>query len=742
MRRILTLSALALLILGCNSKSPEKTDDGKIDPVSLEADSKGQKPEQAKEKKKEKLPLASTPNFVAFDFLNNRPLSQDVYKNTFFVDAASNDFVKYIHGNHQKHWKLGLEVEGEKGAAMQKTRTSTLWMPGQKGAKTLTFKLLNTNPNPNTLSVTLNGKKLEPAKLKKGWQIVSFDTKGAALDENTIALSFAGLGRINGVLSGGALQWIALGQEKEKHLTFTGGQQGRVELLANHQLVWHVWALDNSFIRVDFESDTQCPIKIELRNEAGKKVTSTFTPLKENGKRQQASFDVKELGESVVRVTAGSVGECNLLLHEMAMGIPGKQPVLPKANPPKYVLFWMIDTLRSDMLPIHFKTDVIAPELQKLAKEGASFELAYVQGNESKTSHASVFTSLYPNRHKVIGKGKVASKFEIMPEAIKKLGYKTGANIANGYISKPWGFVQGWNMYLNNLREGHTINGQKMAKKAAKWMIQNKEKKHFMYVGTIDPHVTYHRHNDLIEKYYPDKYSGRFDRACSGQDLGLIKGKKLKVSDKDKKRIEALYKNEVTYADGAFGIIRKELEDAGMWKDTMVVVTSDHGDEFWEHGKVGHGHSVYEQLVHVPLIIYYPPLIPKNTVLTSGADSIDIYPTIIDMLGGQRPKNLQGQSLLPTIHGLSGAYPNPAISTSYLRDYGLQIRQWKLYLKHGKFRVYDRENDPQELTNVANDHPLATRMLLNSVGWFRFRRAKWDKQKHGSASNLKAGFFN
>ncbi len=740
MRRILTLSTVASLLFACNSKSPEKNDEesAEVSPLNpTEAGTLTEKPVVL-----EKLPLASGPSHVAFNFLDNRPLSHDVYKNTFFVDAGSDDFVKYIHGNHQRNWKLNLDIEGEKAAAMQKTRTAKVWMPSQKDAKTLTLKLLNTNPNPNSLTVTLNGTELEKQKLEKGWQTVSFDTKGAAKLENEIKLSFAGLGRVNGVLSGGAIQWIALGEEKERNFALTTGKQGAVDLNAGQQLSWHAWSLKDSFIRVDFESEKPCPINISLSDEGGKTVQSTFTPKSEHGVRQKASFEVGELNERVTRVMVGPVGDCSLKIHELSMAIPGEQPKLPKVKPPKYVLFWMIDTLRSDYLPIHSKTDVEAPHLKKLAAEGASFEVSYVQGNESKTSHASVFTALYPNRHKVVGKGKVSNAFEIMPEAIKSLGYKTGANIANGYISKPWGFVQGWNMYLNNLRENHTINGQKMAKKAAKWMIKNKDKKQFMYVGTIDPHVTYRRHDDLIKKYYPEEYSGRYNRSCSGQDLGLIKGKKLKVSDTDKRRIEALYKNEITFADGAFGIMRKELEDAGMWDETMVVVSSDHGEEFWEHNNVGHGHSVYQQLVHVPLIIYYPPMIPKNRVVKSGADSIDIYPTIVDMIGGERPDKLQGQSLMPTIHRLNGGYPDPAIATSYLRDYGLQIRQWKLYLKHGKFRVFDRENDPQEMKNVAVDHPFATRMLLDSVGWFRFKRAKWDKLKHGTASNLKAGFYD
>jgi arylsulfatase A-like enzyme len=173
----------------------------------------------------------------------------------------------------------------------------------------------------------------------------------------------------------------------------------------------------------------------------------------------------------------------------------------------------------------------------------------------------------------------------------------------------------------------------------------------------------------------------------------------------------------------------------------MVVITSDHGEEFWEHGSVGHGHSVHQELVHVPLIVYYPPLIPKGTRVEAGVDVLDVYPTILEALGAKMPDGLQGKSVLPLIHNMHGGYPEPAVATQYLIHYGMQMQQWKLYLKRGDYELFDRDSDPLEKTDVADKHPLASRFMLDAMSYFRAHRKEWEKQSWGVPSKLEPGFL-
>ncbi len=215
----------------------------------------------------------------------------------------------------------------------------------------------------------------------------------------------------------------------------------------------------------------------------------------------------------------------------------------------------------------------------------------------------------------------------------------------------------------------------------------------------------------------------------------------MKPNDRDKVRIKNLYKNEITFNDQAFGTIRAAFEEMGIWDETMVVVTADHGDEFWEHGGVGHGHNVHQELVHVPLLMYYKPLIKAGTVIDAGVDVLDVYPTLVDIAGKERPENLQGRSLLPLLLDQHGGYPQPAIATRYLGHYAMQMQQYKLYLKKGDYAVYERDSDPMEMENAKGSHPLASRWLLDSMAWFRDSRKQWDKQSWGVANNLSESFL-
>jgi arylsulfatase A-like enzyme len=253
--------------------------------------------------------------------------------------------------------------------------------------------------------------------------------------------------------------------------------------------------------------------------------------------------------------------------------------------------------------------------------------------------------------------------------------------------------------------------------------------------------VTYRAHEEFIDKYdKPLPYTGQFKRSISGEDLGAIKGGSKKVDDRDKTRIKALYKNEIEFNDLAFGKLRKFLEDEGMWAETMVVITADHGDEFWEHGSVGHGHSVYQDQVHVPLLIHYPPLIKAAQNIDVGVDIIDLYPTILDMMGKQRPKNLQGKSLLPIILGQTGYYPEPAIATHMLLHHTLRMQQWKITIRRGSFELFDAVADPTEQKDIKAAHPLASRWTLDAIGQFRAYQSPWDKQSWGVPNNLSADF--
>ncbi len=799
-----SVGALAMaLLLGssCSAKSSESRK--QLSSQGLEKASSGLptgkrvEAESGKPELDPPLPTLEKAHFSAFDLLVNRPLAHRVVRAdvapAVSVDAAAADFVRYIHGNHANEWMLDEELDGQLAAAV-KARNASLWVPALRPGAPHELRLRVFNPAKwdNKLTVAVNGTKLEPVVLAEGWQTVDVEVPADSnlRADNELALSFSNLGRIDGRLSGGAVAWLELGRRvpeatssesdgaKEaegKEASAEAGKPGKeagaksdatvsdepaytpsrlplaqdkLELDPKNGLAWYVWLPEEAKLDLALQGKEGCGVSAEVFVEDANKGVVSATSATRNlvlgrGEAQETAVDLSEWAGQVARLELRASDACDepMTLERAALVVPGEQPKLPDGvEPPERIIVWMSDTLRSDYLPIHFETDVEAPNFERLAEEGASFELAYVQGNESRTSHAAFFTGQYPNKNGLVGKGILRPHHHLMQEEVKGHGYRTGCHVANGYVSRTGGFAQGWDHYVNNLREGWRIDGEGIAKHGVDWAKKNKDKPFFLYLGTIDPHVTYRAHDDIIGKYDKEPYHGKYKGYLSGEELGKIKGGKH-VSERDKERIINLYKNEITYNDLAFGQLRKALEEEGLWEGTMVIVTSDHGEEFWEHGSVGHGHNVHQELVHVPLLVHYPPLIPAGTKVEAGVDVVDIYPTVLEAIGAEPTDGLQGKSLLGLIHNLHGGYPEPAIATQYLIHYGMQMQQWKLYLKRGAYELFDRDKDPLEMKDVSAQHPLASRFLLDAMGWFRAHRRDWDKASWGVPSKVEPGFL-
>ena len=593
-------------------------------------------------------------------------------------------------------------------------------------------------PRTASVQIAVNGNHGESRALDKGWNEVRVSVPNLRAD-NEVRLQFDSLNRIGGVRSPAAIARVAVGRFDGLSATaHTAREQGPLKLEPGRGAMWHIWSTADAQIHVDLADDgcsatLSCGTGNDGQTPCGSEVLDRDGAL---------LTDLPSKQVARLQIVASSEGDCDELTVARAQVVrPGMAPQVPDFEPPRHILFWMIDTLRADHLPLYADTDVQAPNLVKLAEEGALFKLAYVEGNESRVSHSSLFTGAYPSRHGVSRDGILLPRHQLLTEEIRKHGINTLGVVANGYVSGKWGFEQGWDHYRNTLRQGGGITAAALVDRTRKLVSDNVDNRVFMYVGTIDPHVAYRRRGDLINLYSDPSYSGRFERSITGVDLGRIATKKMAVTEPEKQRIHALYKNEITYNDQEFGRLRKAFEDLGIWDQTLTIVTADHGEQFWDHGSVGHGSGVHQEIVHVPLILRYPPMIPTGSVVEPGVDIIDIYPTILAAIGvDELPPDVQGHSMLPLVHGVRGGYPEPAIATHYMARYGLQLGPWKLVVKRGAYALYDRSNDPGEHTDVAGAHPLAERWVMDVFGVFRPLRAKWKKATMGPPSNLLPGF--
>ncbi len=300
------------------------------------------------------------------------------------------------------------------------------------------------------------------------------------------------------------------------------------------------------------------------------------------------------------------------------------------------VVVIVIDTLRPDKLDAYGYEKETAPFITKLSKKSVLFENTYAASSWTSPATASIFTSLYPFQHKVlmgilahinakkkypdIQIDKIPEEIETMPEIFKKAGYSTFAISDNFNIGKKQGFDRGFDKMITNEYKG----AEHVNKDLLSWKEEIlKSKKYFLYLHYMDPHGPYHGREPWYK--HPE----------NRKQVPLV-----------------AYDSEISYVDDH---IRKVYEEFGWDKNTVIVITADHGEGLWDHGRQGHGFSLYREEIQIPLIIHIPDGLKGKRVSTN-VGSIDILPTLRAIIGLPESKSDEGWSLLPLINGEKEKY--------------------------------------------------------------------------------------
>jgi arylsulfatase A-like enzyme len=675
-----------------------------------------------------------------FDLVANRPLAHGVRSGGLVIATGTAGFARYVHFSRPlPTWKLRLVEDGKK-VALPGT-SAVLEVPltaSQASTPNLTFHLKS--PAKQTIRATANGKASAAVPLagpEAGWQTVTVKLPAGALaeGENKITLTFAQSGTIAGQKGSAAVEWIQVGGTAPDAEPMLADDKGLV-LPKDGGLAYYVQVPDGGSLVATGDAGG-CAVKVHAQGRGKRGVDAAWT--------SGQPIDLSSLAGQIVRLELDAEGASCTQAHLSAASLADKSPD-PKvsyAKRPSNVIIWLTDSTRADKYRVYNpKTRVETPVMDAWAKKATVFKVGYVQGNESRVSHASLFTALYPAEHKFIAeKAKLNKDFVTLPEAIKPTGRATVGFMGNGFIDAFWGFGEGWDLLKNHIHDGGGLRASDLRGAAQGWLEKNILKPFFLYIGTIDAHVSWRAHEPWIAKYDPEPYAGPFVKACLDPQLDNIVAGKMKITDRDKQRIEALYDSDVSYNDQQFGELMKYLESKGHLEDTMVVLLADHGDEMYEHGKIGHGQSLHEELVHIPFVIYYPPLFPAGKVVDEGVELVDVLPTIVDALGGKPPADAQGESLVPLAQGDGAGYPRPAIASQYELAHTMRLGRWKLWVGgSGEVRLIDAATDPMGRTELQNDRPYERRFVTDALSLWMAYQSKWRKSHWGVASNLKPAF--
>jgi arylsulfatase len=407
----------------------------------------------------------------------------------------------------------------------------------------------------------------------------------------------------------------------------------------------------------------------------------------------------------------------------------------PVAKQDWNVLLISLDTLRSDRLGIYGNPDGLTPNLDRFAQQGTTFLQAYAQYPNTYGSHAALFTGQYPSQVGMVGSKSraLAPRQATLASALAARGYVTVAFTEDAYVGSVYGFDRGFDRYHDGDPSQHRLQGYAAStfERATNWLKQRPAGPFFMFLHTYEAHTPYapsaeaREHLQALNGHYQGPVSNDFNGlATTAYNMG-----RLSLTREDLQHVSWLYDAEVWSLDKLMGQLFGTLSELGVLDSTLIVIVSDHGEEFSEHGYLAHGESLHEQALHVPLIFRAPGLVPDGLQVHSVVGLLDVAATIGDLLGAapilpntsgrshaswmRAEPPLPAQPILseltesaticaePRQHGF-GTCPYDGVSVRD-RDYAYFNIQSK-----GVEQLFDRRKDLTEQSDIAADRPEIT----------------------------------
>ena len=377
----------------------------------------------------------------------------------------------------------------------------------------------------------------------------------------------------------------------------------------------------------------------------------------------------------------------------------GQRDAPPAPTIPRHLVLVTIDTLRADRLGCYGSRDVATPNLDRIAREGALAAQATVHVPLTRPSHASLLTGRLPAEHGLRDNvtPPLPASVPTLAETLQKAGFATGAFVSAIVLSAQSGLGRGFQTYDDRLPAGgddvrflNSIQrrGDETMRAALAWLESKPGSRVFAWVHLYDPHDPYEP-----PEPYASRYAGR------------------------------PYDGEVAWSDELVGHLDDALGRVGMRNDTLLVVTSDHGEGLGEHGENVHGFFVYDSTLHVPLLVRGPGVAAGGHIAVT-VGSVDVMPTVLDLLGVAVPAGmkLSGRSLAGTLRGGPPPADTPAYAESLLPllHYGwsdlrtIREARWK-YIQAPRPELYDLAHDPGEERNLAEQEPARAAALRTAL---------------------------
>lgn len=432
------------------------------------------------------------------------------------------------------------------------------------------------------------------------------------------------------------------------------------------------------------------------------------------------------------------------------------------------VIIYLIDCLGSQHVSAYgYKRDT-TPHIDNFSKEGALFLNAYSQSTWTRPSVTSLMTSQYVSAHKVDGLGKrLPKEVNTIAKGMRNRGYRTVLINDNKNAGVESNLDQGFEQVFLKGLSGNDDRMSKSLSSVITWLKNNvtdNDRNFFLYLHTLELHAPY-----IPPKPYDKLYGSDYRGKIGGSDYDPYKQRfnffGWRSNQRDIDHLIALYDGLINFADERFSKLIDILKELKVYDNTLLIVTADHGETFNAHDQWTHGGHPYQDLIRVPVIMRFPPLIPAGKIITEDVQLIDIAPTVLDIVGLKPSEDFQGVSLLPLVKNQNiGLYKNrnvysegkakialvkdrykfimsrpvnnevnniKRIFINYILDY---INFWKVPDEE----LYDLENDPGEKYNLsARQSSKSTIYKKNILEWLEVQNRIYKGKTESESTDIK-----
>jgi arylsulfatase A-like enzyme len=389
----------------------------------------------------------------------------------------------------------------------------------------------------------------------------------------------------------------------------------------------------------------------------------------------------------------------------------GAPAVSAEAVQAPLVIVYLVDTLRADHTGVYGYRRRTTPELDAFAKDGVVFETAIVHASWTKPSVASILTSRLPARHRAVQlRDALDPDNPTLARRLEERGWSTGAAIANSVIYAAEsafdpGFEYFAGLHGDDDRRSKLVGADVVVDAALAFLRSRRGLPTFLYVHTMDPHVPYAPpppFDRMFEPFPTEDHPARDPRTDYKEPL-------------DRDRMIGQYDGDIAFGDHEFGRFLRELKNAGLYQDALVVFLADHGEEFFDHGRWLHGRSLFDELIHVPLVVKFPKNEWAGRRVSEQVQGLDIVPTVLEAEGVPLPGDLGGIPLQRVLRG--GTQPRPALAEISHRGFvahGVRTEKDKFirrFSPEDDQLYFDLVRDPGERRDLAPERGERVRLL-------------------------------